>query len=214
MTAQEIIDYLREHVLRDTAKPYLWPDELMLLYLNDAYTRFCKYTGYYLEDEAFVVHLVAGTYSYSLPEDLFTVAGVRLAGRTSELSDYTRRNLPAPDAAATGEPICFTLNEASDKIRFYPTPDSEVDATVRGTAAYPELAIDDTPQIPKRFHLGLSSWVAHRCQKNDDNDGENTNASTGHGDDFGRFLVESKREVTRKRMGTTPVVRQNWTGKR
>lgn len=217
MTAQEIIDYTRQYLLRDYALPYLWNDDLLLMRLNDAYERFCRETYVALDNQTFTVSLEAGTDSYELDETILLVKSVRLDGGTTDLVDRTRHQLPDPNTASTGTPIAFATDEAAGYIRFYPTPDTAVDAvdaTLRCVSIYPELAFEDTPRIPKRYHASLADGIAARCFMDNDADGENNTAAKNYEDSFEVFLSQAKHDTYRLRTGANPVIRQNWTGKR
>jgi len=214
MTAQEIIDYLRVHVLRDSARPYLWSDELMLMYLNEGYSQFCVVTGTRLEDEAYTIALSPGEYQYPLDEDILVVHSAKLYGATYELRNYTRRNLPPPSTTETGTPEAFTTDEKVGYLRVYPTPDTAIDLYLRASADLPELALDDTPLIGRSYHMGLADHVAFRCLTTNDTDGMNVPVTEKHKANFEEFLNGAKRDMYRLRMGNAPTANQNWTGKR
>lgn len=214
MTGQELLDYVRADILRDSALPYLWSDALILRYLAEAENKFARET-YALLDDTQTITTAIGTSSYSLPTGTIFVESAAISTSAYDLGNYTRRFLPSNLATATGTPTVFVNDQSSRTIRFYPVPDAVITIKLR-VARLPSVAIGlyAAPEIPEEYHLDLGEYVAWRCLQSNDADGEALGAADRHRKDWLQRVADAKREYYRARMGNTPNATRNWTGMR
>lgn len=214
MTAQELIDYIRRDLLRDNAAPYLWSDELLLLYLNEAITIFAKETFSSTVNQNYDIDLAADTPEYDLPEEVLWIVSMRLDGMSGDMRNYTHRVIPSHLLASTGRPTIYTLDEATMLLRVYTVPDQAYVAKVRAAILPPAIAAADTPPIKAQYHLRLADHVVARCLGNNEIEGMKAELAVVYEGKWGRTITEAKRDFYRIRMGNNARVMQNWTGKR
>lgn len=214
MTSQELIDYIRRDLLRDKAQPYLWSDELLLLYINEAVTLFARGTYSSTVNQNYDIELAAGESEYPLPEEILWIASMRLDGMSGELRNYTHRVIPSHLETASGRPTMFIMDEGTQLLRVYAVPDQAYTAKVRAAVLPPSFTAADTPPVKSQYHLSLADHVVARCLANNEIEGAKSDLAPTYEDRWGRTITEAKREFYRIRMGNNARVMQNWTGKR
>lgn len=214
MTGQELVDYLRVDILRDSALPYLWSDDLILRMLSEAESKFARET-YALASNTPTIATVAGTSTYAVPTGTLYVFSAAISTSAADLMNYTRKIIPSNLASATGTPAIFVNDESARTVRFYPVPDAVVTVNLR-TARLPTSAITlyTSPEIPSEYHLDLVEYAAWRLLQNNDVDGSNVGASDRHRADWFKRLSDAKREYYRFRLGSNPTAVQSWTFRR
>lgn len=220
MTGEELLAYVRTDVLHDTAKPYLWSDDLIMRYLSEAEEAFARLT-YALQDDSSsmtVLQLEAGVATYAVDRKVLHVFSGVLDGYSTDLTDYTRRFIPSQLLTSTGTPIIMSRDESANTIRVYPVPEKAYTLKLR-IARLPmsKLTVDylaACPEIPEQYHLDLAEFVAYRCLKNAEVDGSNLGSSAEFERSWKARVGEAKREYYRYRTGPNATARNNWTGKR
>jgi hypothetical protein len=216
MLGADLLDTIRIDMLRDIAQPYLWSDDLIYRYLNEAQERFCRRTYALLDDESDLTTFDTeiGVSSYGLDPKILMVNSARIVTEPDDLLSRTRQVIPTHLADSTGIPLLFTQDEAQGKIRLYPVPD-KVYTIVMRVSRLPLTKISDTvaPEIPEQYHLDLAEFAVYRCLNNNDPDGSNANAAQNFLKTWSQRLLEANREYYRIRLNNNPLVRQSWTGK-
>jgi hypothetical protein len=216
MLGADILSTVREDMLRDAARPYLWSDDLIYRFLNEAQDRFCRRTFALLDDESDLATFDTeiGVASYALDPKVLMVNSARLSTQPQDLYSRTRQVIPTHLATSTGMPSIFTQDEAAHKIRLYPVPDAVYTVVMR-VSRLPLTQIADAvaPEIPEQYHLDLAEWAVYRCLNNNDPDGSNAKAAENFRKTWTQRLLEANREYYRIRLNNNPLVRQNWTGK-
>lgn len=201
MTLSDLIDYTRKHVLRDNAVPPLWPDDLIVAYLNEAQQKVASRTHeLVLADRE--VSLSADEALYPLDPDVVQVYNARL-------SDYFERLVPltenwTPVLQITSRPTHYNTDRETQTITFYPTPDTAYTAILRIARLPVALTLDNIeaePEIKAQYHLHLADWAAYRCFGNDDADGRNDGAAANAEKRWNLFISEVKRDEYKLRTG-------------
>lgn len=217
MTLGELIEYVRDHVLRDEAVPPLWPDDLLTRYFNEAVDQFAQRTHCLQDEESefTTIHTIAGQGSYALDSRIVFVAEVFHAETGTPLRDRTRTRVGL--RGVEGRPGVFRLDAAHSSLRLYPTPDDEyvIQMLVARKPLAPLVGDNDVPEVPEQYHLALCDWVAYRCLRANDPEQANFTASAGEFKPAWEEAVrDAKRDVYRLRTGPNPRAVGNWTGKR
>jgi len=214
MTGQELLDYVRTDILRDTASPYLWSDDLIFRMLNEAQNAFARNT-YILLSNSETIDITAGTSEYQLPATVLKVLSAALSGTAYDLMDYTHRRLPNSVSSLSGTPRIFTCDEASNIIRFYPVPNAAYTVVLR-VAMLPmtQITADTSPEIPSVYHTDLAEYVAWRLLQSNDVDGESVGAADRHRRDWFERLSNAKRETYRMRTNMSANAARSWTHQR
>jgi hypothetical protein len=217
MTGAELLEYVRRDLLRDSALPYLWGDDLILMYLNEAEQTMAEET-YCLSDntsEVTVLNIGLGQAEYELDERVLHVYSATIEGDNFPLYNLTRRRTPTNSLTVTGRPVSYNLDEAANTITFHPAPDEDLTILLR-VARLPleDFTTSTEPEINKRLHLDLCEFAAYRCASQPDADGFNAKAAKEYQASWLRRLVKAKRKYYRLRHGTVAHAAVNWTGKR
>ena len=217
MIGEELIAHTRNDVLHDSATPYLWSDDLILLYLNEGQDAFARRTHALLDNESALtqIDLEAGVSTYPLSAKVIHVYGAALSGAVNDLKDYTRRFIPSNLLTATGDPVMFSMDEAKHTIRVFPVPKVAGLLQLR-VARLPLSPITEAtaPEIPEQYHIDLPEFVAMRCLRNAETDGSNLGSAEVFEKSWKARVGEAKREYYRFRMGPNVTAQNNWTGKR
>jgi hypothetical protein len=217
MTGDELVDYVRQDLLHDTAVPHLWSNELILKYLVEAENLFARITHALLDNTSTTAELslIAGEPNYALSKRVVMVNGALVEGQSCELKNYTRRFIPTQLVTATGTPQIFAMNEAAHTLRVYPVPEVDGVLKLRITRLpLEDLKFDTTPEIPEQYHIDLGEYAAYRCLKNSEVDGSNLGSSAEFYESWTARVSLAKSEYYRMRMGPDATARNNWTGKR
>ena len=201
MTLQELLDYTRKHVLRDVQQPYLFPDELVIAYLDEGNKKVATRTHHFVTATR-ELSLDAGENVYPLDEDIVYVYSVRLDGYhgwlTLSTEDWTK------DDGTVSRPLRYTLDRETQTVRFHAIPDQAYTALLRCAvlpATLSEDALSADVEIQDRFRLTPADWAAYRCFGNDDVDGRNDQAAANALARFNMAVGENKRDEYRLKFG-------------
>lgn len=177
MKLNDLIDICRIEV-DDAVKPYLWSDDELIEYANDAELEACR-RGRLLIDsstaEICQIALVADTATYALDPRVQFIRRARLTGmrplKRMNLQDMDGWNPWWEDAAAS-TPSAFIPDFETGKIRLYPTPDADYTLNLMVVRdPLQEMNDDsDTPEIAPRYHRSLRFWMMHRAYLKKDAD--------------------------------------------
>lgn len=168
MTLAELIAEFRR-VRQDAQSPYLWSDEEITGYVNDAVNEACE-RAWLIEDRATpsvcAINLTIGVASYPLHDAVVKVKRVALDG--VPLRETSTEQMDGQDTfweTRTGKPGAYLL-EGNIGIRFdrMPTAAQTAALTVYRTPLIPLTTANDaaSPEIKTLYHLRLMPWV-YRC---------------------------------------------------
>ena len=219
MNVNELLNELRRNILRDSSaaisaddEDFLWTDEALLSYINDAYYRFCHLTEY-LQDattpEVCRIALQTGVTDYTLDASVIRVLSVEhkklvipvnttdhMFGDLQDSPGYTRvRREDYPGVFA----VVPDYQIGTLKVVGNPTVGDVTDPLRLRVSRYPlaRLSFDGAtaePEIPERFHLDLLEWAAFRALRNHDVDAENMAKASAHSTRFERAVEEVRAE--------------------
>lgn len=206
MEVADLLQYVRTEHLRDVVTPYLFSQESLLMYCNEALSKMARATHVFTEEE--VMQTVDGQRQYDAPGGTVYVRGVTTP-HGIPLAPYTRRIKPH---IHRGRPCAFSMDAAQKRMTLHPTPDREYDLLVEYAYLPPQLEMDDDIPLPDDYALLLGEWMTYRALRNNDPDGSNTLAA----DIFQRAWLEGlrdmKREGIRYAMGDNPTAHpRKWT---
>jgi hypothetical protein len=170
----------------DEAKPYLWKDEELLDYLNEAEREACR-RGRLLIDSTTAAYcqiaVVADTTSYSLNEKVIFIRRAKLALETLPLEQKSYKDLDREasgwDDESSSTPLCFLTDWETGKLTLYPPPDTNDTLNLRVIRLPAEDMNDgdDTPEINVRFHESLIEWMRYRAYDKDDEEAKDVKKS-------------------------------------
>ena len=171
MTLADLLDYTRKHVLRDTGKPPLFPDDLVIKFLNEGLRKIATRT-HMLVTATEELDLSANEAFYDLDPGVVFVYGVRLDGYTGYLADCTESVVPNYELVS--RPTAFTTDGETQSIRFFATPDQDYTAILRVAKLPSVLSEDDLEaevEIKQQYELLPAEWAGYRCMSLPDADG-------------------------------------------
>lgn len=168
MTLAELIVEFRS-ARSDDKVPYLWSDEEITAYLNEAMNEACE-RALLIEDrttgECCTIGLSIAEPNYTLHESVLGIKRLTVAGLP--LDETSIEDLDAGDAyweTRTGAPRAF-VREGMSGLRIVPIPTAAEDATltVWRLPLEPLSADrpDESPEIHAIYHRRLLPWV-YRC---------------------------------------------------
>ena len=196
MNASELAAYFRSQV-RDEVAPYLWSDDEILVYMNEAQKMFVRLTNgiYDVSSQACLVDVAAGEKYSSLHS---SVLEIRKAYYVDPSTSY-RRELNIINLADTarlssvdygiyhnpgiqdtvGIVSYMLVGEQKGKVRWINIPDSN--ATVElAIARLPLAALSNDQQdleVDDQHHIHLIEWMKHLAYNKQDGDAFNPKTS-------------------------------------
>lgn len=229
MNLQELLDELRNNILRDTSdivsgsSDQLWSDATLVRYINDAYSRFCLRTQCLL-DRATVatteITLVDGQTIYPLHTAIVSVVSAKVEGDEydlaftghAQLDGFNRANegltfdLTTVASYPPGKPLAWSADEGANDIRVFPAPSTDYDGVklklrvVRlPITAFTTANMTAVPEIREEWQLGMLDWAAYKALLNHDVDGENVERASRRKKAFEELVSEAKSEVRWRR---------------
>lgn len=209
MTGDELISATRRE-LKDEVTPYLWSDETILLFLQNAELEFCRETHVLIESDI-TFDTIAGEAVYAMPSNVLHMYDV-FDTTTGYVLASARGRMMAPSFNSEGRPTSYSRSRGNKTVVFYPTPDAvysmQVAAAVRPSVTF---GYDTEPQIDEEDHHSLTWYAAARCLVTNDVDGGNVGTADKFMRLWGRYLVERKRNEFSYRTGST-FRHQSWAG--
>lgn len=208
MKVEDLLDEVRS-VLRDKAKPYLWSDDQIVRYLNEAQEKITRATFCFVKADE-LLDLDTGVDIYDLPSYVQYVYRVNIAGAYGSLGASTDNWTPTD--STPGLPQRFTLDTETQSIRFWPVPDTAYSATLR-IARMPDplsvSALEAEPAIPEKYQLSMVDWAAYRCFTHDDSDGRNDKAAENARARYIEAVDDHKQDLYRLKTGASQRVSGN-----
>lgn len=197
MNANELADYFRSQV-RDDVAPYLWSDEEVLTYMNEAQKMFVRLTNgiYDVSSAACTVQVVSGQKFATLNP---AILEIREAYYIQPVTNYKRKleiiSLADIDSLATSDYGIYNnpsiqdlpgvvdymlTGEERNKVRWInvPTENATVQLTI---ARLPLTTLTETQltlEVPDEHHVYLVEWMKHLAYNKQDGDAFNPRIST------------------------------------
>lgn len=167
MDSTRLNELFRKEVF-DVAEPYLWTDDEVFHYANEAQNTFCRLTGGLADASTPAVtqvQVTAGNPWAAISPLILKVRGVNGAdGRYIDPMNYEDLQRAGIKLnSRTGNPELLILGMETDKVRVYPVP--VINETVELLVyRLPLKMIDDFDQkieIAKQHHTALLLWMKH-----------------------------------------------------
>lgn len=213
MTLAELVNQFRV-LADDLAEPFLWSDDEVVAYLNDAVNEACVRAKLIEDhDSPFVchLHLRPGQADYRLHPAVCEVLRAYADDEPlchAEMDDVLRAGRPW--YKHTGTPRLFITPEQG-LLRVHPTPDkaAHVELEVYRVPIHGMKKGADEPDIPAMYHYRLLDWALHRAYSKRDADAQDQSRAAAHQAAFEfsfgyRHSADTRRRQLRHR---PPVVR-------
>ncbi len=169
--------------LDDVNKPYLWLDESIISWINEAQIEACR-RARLISDSSLSVNVAIGTPSYDIPNGVIQIRKARLSLEDSTLCFVGSRDMDEDVSgweSHAGTPTSIITDIDSNMFTLYPKP--IISDTLNLTVIRePSEIIDDSSvlEIPNRFHYALADWVLHRAYQVRDSETMDKNKSIEH----------------------------------
>lgn len=221
MNASELLDTLREDVLKDVGVPPMWTDRRLVQLLNQAYMDFAEATLIIRDSttESAKITLKQGVAQYDMGEEVLAVMSARVEGSTGNLKRFGDPELNAEDSPGdtlawleninaayiqTGEPRAFTTDDSAHVFTVFPVPSAAETGTVirMRVARLPrdEITLDNLElalEIPRNLQLGLTHGAAAIAYTDQDADGGDASKAKVQKDKFAEYIARGKKHVAR-----------------
>jgi hypothetical protein len=175
MTLQDLITLFRNEA-DDATEPYLWDDDEVTEFANDAEAEACRRARLLVDSTSALTQLLVDPLDagvIALDPGVVFVRRATLAGRRP-LMRVTVRDLdeqnPYWQNAAPGTPRAFVTDFQTGAILLYPVP-AEQDLlllTIVRTPLAEMRDLQDSPEIAPRFHRSLRYWMLYRAYSKQD----------------------------------------------
>lgn len=176
MKLSDIMTLFRQEA-DDTVQPYLWDDDELIDFANDAQDEACRRARLLVDSSTPEVTALAVLASENgvldLDERILFIRRARLSGRAAllrmNMQDMENWNPMWQDMLA-GTPTMFITDYSTGKLLLWPKPDADTTLllTVVRTAMDPMETPDDTPEIAPRYHRSLRFWMLYRAYSKQD----------------------------------------------
>jgi hypothetical protein len=171
MTLEELIRRFRV-AARDTVQPYLFADEDITDWLNDAQEQACVRARLILDDattDVTRIALTVGTHTYALHESVYELIALRLIHASDEpptpLTIQSREwlDLNMPEWRESVYPAEIVIQDDTS-IRVVGTfvAGDRIDIECQRLPLEPLANDNDAPEIHKAHHVHLIDWALHR----------------------------------------------------
>lgn len=175
MTLRELIEIFR-HEVDDLGEPYLWSDDELIEYANDAENEACRRARLLIDSttaEICQIVVDADTGLYALDERVIFVRRAKLASRSLTLARASLRDVDAyvPGwEAHTGTVTSFITDADTGMLRLYPVPRAAdtLNLTVVRLPLVELNSLDDSFEIHARYQRNLRHWLKYRAYSKQD----------------------------------------------
>lgn len=221
MNASDLLDTLREDILKDVGVPPMWTDRRLAQLLNEAYMEFAEATLIIRDSttESATITLKPGVNQYDMGEEVLAVMSARVEGVTGNLKRFGDSELNAEDSPGdtlawleninaayiqAGAPRAFTTDDSTHTFTVFPVPSAEENGTVirMRVARLPreEITMDNLDiklEIPRNLQLGLTHGAAAIAYTDQDADGGDAAKGKVQKDKFEEYVERGKKYVRR-----------------
>lgn len=196
MKLEDLIERFRLET-SDTAEPYLWPDELVTAWLNDALDEACIRGRLIREDantDVCEIELTQGQQTYPLHSSLYEIIEIRrvpLVGRPEVLKLVSREQLDRAgvDWRYETRQTCYAIQDDTS-IRFVGglTTGDMIHMDVYRLPLDPIATDSDEPEIHRAHHVHLLQWAYHKAYSVPDTEVFDPQRAAKAEDEFTRYF--------------------------
>lgn len=169
MTLEELIQEFRNKTT-DTKVPYLWSDDEIIGYANDAEQDACRRAHLLIDSsgEAAQAPVYANDPLVELDDRVISVRRARMASSSIPLAPKTVRSMddavPGWDSATPSSPVVFIPDWQTGSLYLFPpsSTDSTMMMTVARLPMNDMVKMKDKPEIKPRYHKGLVNGMLYR----------------------------------------------------
>jgi hypothetical protein len=226
-TFGDVLDHLRQEILRDTETPYLWSDESLCEFIAQANDEFAEAVQHIRDSTSIAteVALEAGIDTYTLNAVVLAVMSAKIVGNDTDLiragSPALNGFVPSPETvqwleqinygtAKDGTPLVFTTDDSVESggaatIRFWPVPALEdAGKVVKLRLIRLPLVpcamdtLDTRPEMQRQYVPALCHGAAARAYNSQDADGGDVSRADKQAKIFEAYIKRASTGMRRK----------------
>ena len=196
----ELLAVFRDEV-SDTERPYVWSDEAVYSYIDEAQKMFCRNT-YGIEDaRGFTVDIQTGVEWYEMSPAILKVRSATLSSNGNPIrviaSEQLRVNQIKFDGRVDLVSVLVTGLE-KNMMRAWPVPSMPVTIELLTFRLPVRLAIGAEPEIDEQHHRGLLLWAKHRAYDVQGSDTTNRTSSERYFTQWTEYCAKARSEQGRR----------------
>jgi len=210
MNTTELKDYFRSQV-RDDVRPYLWSDEEIMVYMNDAQNMFCRLSSFTIPDatsDVTQVTVTAGEPYSEIDSSIITVRSAMLLSNRRKLEVVSPEDLDRLtradynqytrfiDDMSVGPVTAMVIGVEPGLVRWVQVPDADdtVSLSVYRRPVQPLTADGQELEIPAEHHIHLVLWMKRLAYDKHDADTYDPKASQTASAAFTAYCEQARRE--------------------
>lgn len=196
MTLDEFVQRFRAEA-KDLRKPYLWSDELIKSFLNEAERRACVCGRLLFEDadpSICSIDLTVGDHTYPLHGKLYEIVSLHIANAAGELRPIELRSREWLNANHPGwrenNCLAYAAIQRDTAIRVVGEIVAGDELLIEGyrLPMRDMVAPGSSPEINESHHVNLIDWVHHKAFSIPDSDGFDPDRAAKHEAKFTRYF--------------------------
>lgn len=180
MTLHEIIHDARLR-LEDTITPYLWSDEELMDFANEAVREACRRSEILKDSQTAACSLLilqSGVKVYPLHPSVLRVESAYLASTSKVLTQITRLDVNKWYATwrnpeHIGVPLAFVVGDSDITVLPVPNAADSLYLEVVRLPLVDMVTMNDSPEIPLQYQDGLIDWMCYQAYSKQDSETSN-----------------------------------------
>lgn len=209
MTAEDLLALFRVE-MNDEADPYLWEDDLVYSYINDAQRWFCRLTdniGDATTPEVTQITVQAGEDWYPMHPSILKIRACSRTDSGRDVEVLNREEMPARNMRFDGRsgPVqALVIGMEPHKARIWPLPNEDVTLELL-VFRLPLQTISEantTLEIDEQHHEALLHWVKHRAYSSQDAEAFDKTKAAEFEAKFRAYCTQARDEQRRMRHKT------------
>lgn len=199
MTTTELLAVFRQEVA-DVEPEYLWADDLVYTYIDDAQKQFCRWTFGIADSRSFKVTTVVNTDWYKLDPKILKVrdAQDRVTGLdVAVVAPEKLKDLGIRFDGRVGSAKALVVGLDDNMVRVWPMPNVVQTIELRTFRLPVTVGAGDDFEVGEQHHLNLLKWVKHRAYGMQDSETTDKRKAAEYEEAFRAYCAAAKVEQDR-----------------
>ena len=200
MNTAELLAVFRAEV-RDTAQPYLWSDELVYGYIDDAQKQFCRDTYGLADSRSFKIQVKDdGTEWYSLDPRILKIRNAFDTSTGVEVPLVAAEKMQLRGVrfnGAVGQTKVIVVGLGDNAVRVWPKPNVAMSIELHTFRLPSDAGAGDDLEIDPQHHRHLLYWVKHLAYDMQDSQTYDKQASDKYRAKWDAYCAKSKADQGR-----------------
>lgn len=199
MTTTELLALFRAEVF-DAVAPYLWSDDLVYGYIDDAQKQFCRDTYGIADARSFKLKILPDVEWYKTDARILKVRSLVDAATGREVPTVALEKMTDQGMRFDGGkgPLKALISGMEDNVlRAWPVPNVASTVELRVFRLPDDVAAGDDLEVSPLHHPHLLNWVKHRAYNVQDSETYDKNASDKFKALHAEYCFKAKLEASR-----------------